>query len=544
MQCNEYYLGAPDKCYRLWVDDELSARIDFMTKLRETLEYEPVELAFGTSGLRGLVADMTDLECYINTQGFIRFLENFEGLGENSTIAIAGDLRESTPRILGAVIRAITDSGHTAQYCGLIPTPALALWAQNENQAAVMVTGSHIPADRNGIKFYKPSGEVLKSDESNIKQSVADVRSELYALESGSGLFSSDGMLSESKLPELEPRAETDFVDRYKNMFNAKFLSGKQVVVYQHSSVGRDLLVDILQYLGAETIAVDRSDIFIPIDTENVTPENQDYFKSLAQKYPAAFAIISTDGDSDRPFVVDECGEFHRGDVLGFIVARELCADFAALPISSSDAVDKSLDKENIDWKHTKIGSPYVIEEMKKSNANLPVGWEVNGGFLVGSDFEYEGKPFKRLPTRDSFLPIFIALEAAAKRSVKISRLFADLPSRFTQAGLLDNFPNQVSRDIISTFGKNPAGKLLAEKVFNEQYGFGELNDIDTTDGARLYFSNGDIAHVRPSGNAPQLRIYSVANTQERADEIVSISLGEDGLLRLLESAVTKIKAS
>lgn len=544
MQCSEYYRSAPNKCYRLWVDNELSARIDFMTKLRETLSYEPIELAFGTSGLRGLVTDMTDLECYINTQAFIRFLENFEGLGENSTIAIAGDLRDSTPRILGAVIRAITDSGHQAQYCGLIPTPALALWAQNENQAAVMVTGSHIPADRNGIKFYKPSGEVLKSDESNIKQSVADVRSELYALESDSGLFSSDGMLSASKLPELEPRAESDFVDRYKNMFNAKFLAGKQVVVYQHSSVGRDLLVDILQYLGAETIAVDRSDIFIPIDTENVTPENQDYFKSLAQKHPDAFAIISTDGDSDRPFVVDESGEFHRGDVLGFIVARELSADFAALPISSSDAVDKSLDKENINWKHTKIGSPYVIEEMKKSNASLPVGWEVNGGFLVGSDFEYEGKPFKRLPTRDSFLPIFIALEAAVKRSVKISQLFADLPARFTQAGLLDNFPNQVSRDIISTFGKNPAGKLLAEEVFNEQHGFGELNDIDTTDGARLYFSNGDIAHVRPSGNAPQLRIYSVANTQERADEIVSISLGEDGLLRQLESAVTKIKVS
>ncbi|MEK7621135.1 MAG: phosphomannomutase [Patescibacteria group bacterium] len=515
-----------------------------MTILRESLQYEPVELAFGTSGLRGLVTDMTDLECYINTQGFIRFLENFEGLGKNSTIAVAGDLRDSTPRIQGAVIRAITDSGHKAQYCGLIPTPALALWAQNANQAAVMVTGSHIPADRNGIKFYKPSGEVLKSDESNIKQSVADVRSELYELKADDNLFSSDGMLVAYELPEIEPRAEQNFTDRYKNMFDSKFLSGKQVIVYQHSSVGRDLLVDILQYLGAETIPVDRSEKFITIDTENVTQENQDYFRSLAQKYPDAFAIISADGDSDRPFVVDEKGGFHRGDVLGFIVSREIGVDFAAIPISSSDAVDESLEKENISWKHTKIGSPYVIEEMTKSGAKLPVGWEVNGGFLVGADFDYEGKKVERLPTRDSFLPIFIALEAATKRSIKVSGLFSELPARFTQAGLIDNFPNQTSHNIISKFSKGSTGKLLAEKIFNDQYGFDKLKNIDTTDGARLYFNSGDIVHVRPSGNAPQLRVYSVANSQARADEIVSISLGEDGLLRQLEKAVTKIVVS
>lgn len=544
MQCSEYYQSAPNRNCRLWVDSELSARIDFMTKLRETLQYQPVELAFGTSGLRGLVTDMTDLECYINTQGFIRFLENYEGLKKDSTIAIAGDLRDSTPRILSAVIRAIDDSGHRPQYCGLIPTPALALWAQNAGQAAVMVSGSHIPADRNGIKFYKVSGEVLKSDEASIKQSVADVRSELYELETDSSLFNGEGMLAARELPAVEPKAEYNFANRYKNMFDSKFLSGKQVVVYQHSSVGRDLLVDILQYLGAETIAVDRSDIFIPIDTENVTPENQDYFRSLAQKYPDAFAIVSTDGDSDRPFVVDEKGEFHRGDVLGFIVARELGADFAALPITSSDAVDKSLEKENINWKHTKIGSPYVIEEMTNSGSNLPVGWEVNGGFLVGSDFDYEGKRLDRLPTRDAFLPIFIALEAAAKRSISVSVLFLELPARFTQAGLIDNFSNQVSQDILSVFKDESSGRELVRNIFTEEQGFGELSKIDTTDGARLFFNNGDIAHIRPSGNAPQLRIYSVASSQKRADEIVDISLGDAGLLRQLEGAVTKPKVS
>lgn len=517
----------------------ISGKIEPMTNLRDSLKYKPVELTFGTSGLRGLVSDMTDLECYINTLGFIRFLEKFDGIDKRSIIPLSGDLRTSTPRIIKTCMRAIVDAGYKPQYCGLIPTPALALWAQSSRQAAVMVTGSHIPADRNGIKFYKPDGEVLKKDESNIKQSVADVRQEIYTQDPEYSIFDSNGMLVEAEMPEIETQAGEKFLSRYKDMFDTKFLSGKQVVVYQHSGVGRDLLVKIAEHLGAKVEAVDRSETFVPIDTENVTPENQSYFKSLADKYPGSFAIISADGDGDRPFVIDENGEFHRGDVLGFVVAREINAEFAALPVSSSDAVDKSLDAANIAWKHTAIGSPYVIEAMSRASDKLAVGWEVNGGFLVGDDFAFEGKRVEKLPTRDSFLPIFIALRAACNRNVSISEMFGELPSRFTQAGLIDNFPNDISKKITSLFDDPEAGRKLIENALSSEKGFGKLTDKNTTDGLRLFFDNGDIAHIRPSGNAPQLRIYSVADSQKRADEIVEMCLGGDGILRQLQKAVT-----
>ena len=124
-----------------------------MAKLRDWLEYNPVELTFGTSGLRGLVTDMTDLECYINAVGFLRFLAQADGLQKDSLVYLAGDLRHSTPRILRAVHQAITDSGYKTLYCGLIPTPAVAYAALQKGVPCIMVTGSHIPDDRNGIKF-------------------------------------------------------------------------------------------------------------------------------------------------------------------------------------------------------------------------------------------------------------------------------------------------------------------------------------------------------------------------------------------------------
>jgi len=62
---------------------------------------------------------------------------------------------------------------------------------------------------------------------------------------------------------------------------------------------------------------------------------------------------------------------------------------------------------------------------------------------------------------------------------------------------------------------------------------------LNFLDGIRIWFANGDVAHVRPSGNADELRIYAVADTQERADQIVKLGVAEpNGILRRLEKAV------
>ena len=83
---------------------------------------------------------------------------------------LAGDLRPSTDRIMRACAQAIVDSGCQVENAGKIPTPALSLRAISTGRAGVMVTGSHIPFDRNGIKINKSVGEVLKSDEPGINQ--------------------------------------------------------------------------------------------------------------------------------------------------------------------------------------------------------------------------------------------------------------------------------------------------------------------------------------------------------------------------------------
>ena len=559
------------------------------------LQYTPTPLAFGTSGLRGLVTDITDLEAYINVKAALRYFANIGDIRAGGGVIIAGDLRPSTDRIMRACAQAIIDSGCQLENAGKIPTPALIAHAVATKRAGVMVTGSHIPFDRNGIKVNKSVGEVLKSDEAGIIREVDRVRREEYGRSATESVFDAAGMLKRAPdLPPLDRAAEEAYVHRFTQGFRHDQLTGVRVLVYQHSAVGRDILPRILSELGAEVITAGRSETFVPIDTENITEEQlnrlEDLFIAAEAGGQPLHAIVSTDGDSDRPLVTAVRSDAERqpgarrvrflpGDLLGIVVAEYLRADAVAVPISANDAVDRRMKEHGASLLKTKIGSPYVVsalDELRRTEkfARI-VGWEANGGFLTASDIQLSAGMLPALPTRDSTLPILATLFAAAEQGIGLSTLWDRLPARFGRAGLLDNVSVAVSQAILARL--IPSGNVievgfdgtsrvldysetegmavpLAESVnkkwqeskailssfFDATLGFDEIVRLNVLDGVRIYFRNCDIVHIRPSGNAPQLRIYAVSDSQARADEIVSLAVREpDGVLRQLERAFT-----
>ena len=98
------------------------------------------------------------------------------------------------------------------------------------------------------------------------------------------------------------------------------------------------------------------------------------------------------------------------------VVAQFLDADAVVVPISCNDALDRGPLKAAVEPK-TRIGSPFVVAGMELALAKgrrAVCGWEANGGFLTGSDFQREGRELRALPTRDAFLPILGVLFAAA----------------------------------------------------------------------------------------------------------------------------------
>ena len=131
---------------------------------------------FGTSGARGLAVAMTDEVCYAYTLAFLQYLESNNEITPGTDIAVGGDLRSSTDRILGAVCKAISDSRYNIHYVGKLPSPAVAFFGFTNKIPSIMITGSHIPEDSNGIKYNRATGEIMKDDESVIKsQDIANM---------------------------------------------------------------------------------------------------------------------------------------------------------------------------------------------------------------------------------------------------------------------------------------------------------------------------------------------------------------------------------
>jgi phosphomannomutase len=511
-----------------------------MATLRSQLAYEPVVLKFGTSGRRGLVVDLTHLEIYINATAELEYLQSLPveqgGIVKGDLFYYATDLRPSSPPIVAAIHRAITDAGMTPVNLGCLPTPALTSYAIERAKGSIMITGSHIPFDRNGYKCNTARGELLKKDEAPINQRVEQIRQRLYNQPFADSLFNERGQFKTgSALLPVNDDARAAYIRRYTDFFADRSLRGKRLLVYQHSAVGRDMLVEILQKLGAETVPAGRSETFVPIDTENIDDAQLAAIQKLADAAGKIDAVVSTDGDSDRPLMLGvENGrvKFFGGDLVGMIVAEFLGADAVVVPVSCNDAIDRGSLKNVLEPK-TKIGSPHVVAGMEQARAkgrNVVCGWEANGGFLLGSDIRRTGKTLKALPTRDAILPILCVLFAAGDKPV--TELFAKLPKRYSKAALLKNFPRPVSLKIVEKYAD-------AAKLAPFFPGFGSIAKLDLTDGVRIYFANGDVAHIRPSGNADELRIYAVADTQARADEIIRLGVAEpDGILRKLERAV------
>jgi len=455
------------------------------------------DIKFGTSGLRGLVENLTDEVCFAYTKAFLVSQE-----GNFKKVAIGHDLRPSSPQITQACISAIESLGFEVNYLGALPTPAIAYYCLNKKIPGIVVTGSHIPFDRNGIKFYRPDGEISKADEESIMGSDVEI----------------EGHTLSTSLPVCDREAIELYQKRYIDFFGKRFLSGKNIAIYQHSSVARDFLDDLFRAMGAKTLLLGRSDNFIPIDTEAVRDRDVKQAKAWAAKYDFDM-LVSTDGDADRPLIADEHGEFIRGDILGILTAQFLKADHVVTPVSSNTAVELSNSFSSVT--RTKIGSPFVIEAMDKiaiaDSSKLIVGYEANGGFLQGSALNKDGVKLGSLPTRDAILPMLSLMGLSKENKEPVSKLSEALPVRFTHSDRIQNYALEKSSALLESLINKPENLTY----YLDEH-LGEVISKDLTDGLRITFKNGDIVHLRPSGNAPELRCYAESNNIARAKSIVN----------------------
>lgn len=497
-------------------------------------------LKFGSSGIRDLAENITDKSAFAFGCGFYNFLVSNAYIQKGSKILGAGDLRPSTTRIMNALFLGYIHAGAAVIDCGRVGTPVMANWARcrdSKNLPGSMVTASHNPENENGIKPYLPGEEVLKEHEEAILKEVTS------AYFSAPDIFDEKGMLVDQfvylNVIDESQQAENDYIKRYTDFFGEN-MKGLKIGLWQQSAVSRDIVEKILIELGAEVVEIARAadGEFVSVDTESMSESRRTMFREWVRKY-SLDALISMDGDADRPIFVDSDGNFIPGDILNCEVSKYLELEAICVTASRNDAVDKELN--DLDIIECKIGSPHIIKQMNEVQNiyNRLAGFEGNGGFMFRKDLNVSGRVISALPTRDCVLPVLCAIAQAVKLNVSTAELFSKY-NRVLIADKIKLFPTSFTKAVMEhlvpdsaleiDFSGELSGDHLLIKSFVEQYfdvkKVGKIKKIRYMDGVRVFVGDNSI-HLRASQNSPEFRAYINTDDMRDAAKYLDLALKE-----------------
>ena len=271
----------------------------------------------------------------------------------------------------------------------------------------------------------------------------------------------------------------------------------------------REIMVTLVECLGGISVPLGWSESFVPVDTEAVDPDTRAQLAAWCL-HNNLDALISTDGDADRPMLTDATGRVVPGDVLGPLTAQSLQADVIVTPVSSNTLVYQMGFPHVIP---TQIGSPYVVAGIEAAQGKV-IGYEANGGLLLCFDAAAPNGILPALVTRDSMLPIIAPLALARAKNISIAELVAALPKRFTATDRIVGIETDVAHRFMKELSKDANKRVAFFEVGSPE------TKIDTTDGLRVSFGD-DVVHLRPSGNAPELRCYTESKSKSRAEALL-----------------------
>jgi phosphomannomutase/phosphoglucomutase len=385
-----------------------------------------------------------------------------------------------------AVISGLTSTGCNVFFAGMAPTPALQFAIKNHKMdGGVIITASHNPPEYNGIKvIWKDGIEISHEQETEIENNYFEEKTK----------FAEWNKLG--TVHEL-PGINDEYIEAIKKHVNIAKIAEKHfhVVVDAANSVGGLTAPILMRDLGCKITSLNANiDGTFPGRMPEPCPEN---LGELAKTVKALGADLGVafDGDADRSIFVDEKGQIHMGDKTFAVVEKRFLIENPnsqiVTPVSSSTLIKDVADayKGEIVW--TKVGSVTVSQKMKEVKAKL--GGEENGGVFYG--------PHQAV--RDGAMTTALILNIMAETGEKLSKLVAEQPQYFIEKGKIE-------------CPEDKKQKLL-DKLLTQLKGA----NVNTLDGAKIWFEDKSAILLRPSGTEPAFRMYAEAKTQERATKLI-----------------------
>ncbi|HKK93661.1 MAG TPA: phosphomannomutase/phosphoglucomutase [Longimicrobiales bacterium] len=452
----------------------------------------PAARIFRQYDIRGIVGEDLDADVARGVGRAFASMVRAEGV-DAPTVVVGRDNRPSSPALAEALIDGLRASGADVVDIGTVPTP-MVWWAEkmlDGVDGAIQVTGSHNPAEWNGIKMSMGS--------SVYGERIQEIRRRIY----GGDYVDGAGEVTTRDVYD-------DYVEDVVGRFDLP--RSVKVVVDCGNGSGALVAVRMLEALGAEVVPLYcESDGTFP--NHHPDPTVDAYLVDMIARVRETGAElgIAFDGDADRIGAVDENGRIVRGDLIVLLFGLDLLdrkgpGQKLVFDVKCSQALPEVFEEaggEPIMWM---TGHSLMKQKMKEENA--PLAGELSGHICVGGD-DYLGFD-------DALYDACHLIDIVARSDRPLSERVDEFPKYVSTPELRIEVPEEDKFEIVE--------KALAH--------FSALHDVIDVDGVRILFGDG-WGLLRASNTQPVLVARYEARTAERRDSIrreVETWLAEQGV--------------
>ena len=391
-------------------------------------------------GIENEHVNLTSEAAYAIGQAFALWLTRKQNLKpEECIVGVGMDSRITGPKLKADVIKGMMSQGIYVSNCGMASTPAMFMsivYPETQYDGACMITASHLPFNRNGIKFFDRNGGLEHEDITEILNMAAELDASISP-----EMLAADVETSSPRYTEME------LLDLYAAKLCMKIshsisgddyaddpLAGLKIVVDAGNGAGGFFATNVLAELGAD---ISGSHFLEPDGTfpnHIPNPENKEAMKAICDATIAAHADLGLifDTDVDRMSAVLSDGTPLNRDAIIAMVAAILAPDYpGSTIITDSVTSDRLTDflENHLSLKHLcfKRGYKNVINKCKELNASgelSPLAMETSGHGCLKENFYLDDGAYLAVK-------LVVAVAKARKQGKTIDHLIADFDDAY-----------------------------------------------------------------------------------------------------------------
>ena len=446
-------------------------------------------LAFGTDGVRGDTrSELTEdrVEALGRAAAEVLGAERF---------AIGRDPRSSGPALVAALGRGVAAAGGVPVDLGVLPTPAVARWCEDEGSAGAMVSASHNPWHDNGVKLFATGGRKL---DDNVQDEIERGMRRLVTDSGGNPGCADAGAAAAGALPEPSEPARLRHVQAVISSIEGRDLAGLRLVVDCANGAASVSGPECLRRLGAEVESIHASPDGrnINLGCGSLHPESL----QAAVLAAGADAGVAFDGDADRVVAVDHRGGLVDGDQILAVCAIDrsrrgrLVGGAVVVTVMANLGLRRAMEANGINVVETAVGDRHVLGALEERA--LVLGGE-QSGHLIFRDLATTG---------DGLLTAVQLLDTVRRSGRTLADVAAEAMTRMPQV-------------LVGVPVRRPGRPADLDAVL------GPL-----TEAAATRLGHRGRALVRPSGTEPVIRVMVEADDEAVARseaESLSASIAE-----------------